>query len=164
MVDAQQFRQLWGKFATGVAIVTTIKPDGQIHGIAANGITSVSLEPLLVLVRVGHERQSYGLIESTRRFAINVLSEDQKEIAEYYARPPEKRVGDVEPSFSFIEQGSAILEDCLGSVDCHVVDAHEHGDHTIFIGEVDDIRVSTGKPLIFFEGKMGGLDWGVAQR
>jgi flavin reductase (DIM6/NTAB) family NADH-FMN oxidoreductase RutF len=164
MVDAQKFRQLWGKFATGVAVVTTIEPDGQVHGMAANGITSVSLEPLLVLVCVEHTRQSYELIKKTRRFAINVLSEDQREVAEYYARPHEKRVEDVEPSFSFTEQGSAILEDCLGSVDCHVVDAHQHGDHTIFIGKVDDIRVAEGKPLIFFDGKMGGLDWGVARR
>lgn len=164
MVGADKFRQLWGKFATGVAVVTTIEPEGGVHGMTANGITSVSLEPLLVLVCVGHERQSYGLIKNTGRFAINVLSEEQKEIAEYYARFPDKRVGDVVPSFSFTKQGSAVLDGCLGSVDCRVVAAHEHGDHTIFVGEVEDIRVSEGKPLVFFEGKMGGLDWGAAPR
>ncbi len=163
MVDAIQFRQLWGKFATGVAVVTTIEPDGGVHGMAANGITSLSLEPMLVLVCVGHERQSYGLMKTTGRFAINLLAEDQKEIAEYYSRPTEKKVGDVKPSFSFTRQGSAILDSCLGSVDCHVVAEHKHGDHTIFIGEVDEIRVSGGKPLVFFEGKMGGLDWGASQ-
>ena len=157
MADAQAFRQAWGRFATGVSVVTTIEPNGQVHGMAANGINSVSLEPLLVLLCVDHNRNSYPLIKETGRFAINVLNEDQQAIAEYYTRPPERRTGDVNIAFSFTERGSAVVDNCLAMMDCHLVNEHEAGDHTIFIAEVDEIRVSSGSPLIFFEGKFGQL-------
>ena len=157
MADAQTFRQAWGKFATGVSVVTSIQPDGHVHGMAANGITSVSLDPLLVLVCVGHNRNSYLFIKESRRFAINILTEDQAHLAEYYARPPELRTDDVAGSFTFTERGSAIVDDCLAYMDCHVVTEHVAGDHTIFIGEVDEVRVSSGRPLIFYEGKFARL-------
>ena len=157
MSDTQAFRQAWGKFATGVSVVTTIQPDGHVHGMAANGIASVSLEPLLVLVCVGHNRNSYPLIKETRRFAINILNEEQENIAQYYARPPEQRVDEVQVSFVYSERGSARVEDCLVFMDCHVVIEHQTGDHSIFIGEVDEIRLNPGKPLIFYEGKLGRL-------
>lgn len=157
MTDADMFREAWAKFVTGVAVVTTIEPDGGVHGMAANGINSVSLDPLLVLVCVGHSRRSYPLIKDTRRFAISILTEDQQPIAEYYAQPPELRTGDVVVAFSFTKRGSAIVDDCLASMDCHVVNEYVGGDHTIFIGEVDEIQVDSGKPLIFFESKFGRL-------
>ena len=87
MVDSQAFRQAWGKFATGVSVVTSKERDGQIHGMAANGIASVSLEPMLDLVCVGHNRNSYEHIKDSGRFAINILAEDQRQIAEHYAMP-----------------------------------------------------------------------------
>ena len=157
MADAQTFRKAWAKFATGVSVVTTIQPDGKVHGMTANGIGSVSLDPLLVLVCADHKTNTYPLIKETRRFAINILREDQQPIAEYYAQPPEQRTGDVGATFSFTERGSAMLDGCLAAMDCHVVNEHVTGDHTIFIGEVDEIQVSSGRPLIFCESKYGGL-------
>ena len=157
MADAQAFRQAWGKFATGVSIITTVEPDGQVHGMAANGIASVSLDPLLVLFCVGHNRNSYPLIRATRRFAISILNEGQRPIAEYYTRPPEKRTGDVEISFRFTESGAAVIDDCLASMDCHVVNEHTAGDHTIFIASVEEIDLQSGRPLIFYEGAYGRL-------
>lgn len=157
MADAQSFRQAWRRFATGVAVVTTIQSDGHVHGMAANGINSVSLDPLLVLVCVGHNRNSYTLIKQTRRFCINILSEDQQPIAEYYARPADQRIGNVPASFSFTERGSAVMDKCLAAMDCHVVNEYVAGDHTIFIAEVDEIHVSSGRPLLFFDGKYSRL-------
>ncbi len=157
--DALSFRRAWSKFATGVAIITTIQPDGKVHGMAANGINSVSLDPLLVLVCVGHNRNTYPLIKQTGRFAINILSAEQQAVGEYFARPADTRAGDVKLSFSVTERGSAILDDCLSAMDCHVVGEYVAGDHTIFIGAVDEIRVNAqdSHPLIFFEGKFRGL-------
>ena len=157
MTDAQRFRQAWGQWATGVSVVTTIQTDGHVHGMAANGINSVSLDPLLVLLCIAHNRNSYPLVKESSRFAINILNENQAAIGKYYARPAEQRTGDIEPSFVFTEQGSAIIADCLASMDCHVVTAHVSGDHTIFIAEVDEIRLNHGRPLIFYEGKMTPL-------
>ena len=157
MADPAAFRQAWGQFPTGVSVVTTIQPDGHVHGMTANGINSVSLEPLLVLACVGHTANSHKLIEQSGRFAITFLSEDQRPVGEYYARPPEKRVGDIEVSFSFTETGAAFVHGGLAAMDCRVVNSHEAGDHTIFIGEVDEIEVNPGRPLVFFEGKFGKL-------
>ena len=158
VADAQKFRQAWGKFVTGVALVTSIERDGGVHGMCANGINSVSLEPLLVLVSVGHNRESHAFIKARRRFAINVLCDDQKAIAEYYALPPESRTGEIGASFTFTKQGSAILDGCLASMDCRVVSEYEAGDHTLFIAEADDIQVNSGRPLIFFQGTYESLD------
>ena len=151
--DVQAFREAWGKFATGVSVVTTTQQDGGVHGMAANGIASVSLDPLLVLVCVDHSRNTYPLIRDTGRFAISILNEDQQAIAKYYAAPPETRKGQVDVPYSFTGRGSATVDGCLAYMDCHVVTEHTAGDHTIFIGEVDEIQVNSGRPLLFFESR-----------
>ena len=157
MPDAQTFRQAWGKFASGVSIVTTVRSDGDVHGMTANGISSVSLDPLLVLVCAGHTTTSYPLIQDSGRFAINILSEDQQVIAEYYARPTDQKTGDLEIPISMTERGSAIVDGSLAQMDCKVVTEHVAGDHTIFIGEVEEINVGDGRPLLFYEGRFGQI-------
>ena len=157
MPDAQTFRQAWGKFATGVSIVTTLRSDGEVHGMTANGINSVSLDPLLALVCAGHTTTSYPLIKESGRFAINILSDAQRGVAEYYARPTDQKTGDVDVSFTLTERGSALVDGSLAQMDCKVVSEHVAGDHTIFIGEVEEINVSNGKPLLFFEGRFGQI-------
>lgn len=157
MVDAQLFRQAWGKFASGVSVVTSIEPDGGVHGMAANGINSVSLEPLLVLICVGHNRNSYPLIKQSGRFCINILTQAQQNVAEYYAAPAEKRLDEPPTAFRLTKNGSAFIEDSLASIDCRVVTEYETGDHTIFIAEAEEIEVNSGNPLLFFEGKFGQL-------
>jgi flavin reductase (DIM6/NTAB) family NADH-FMN oxidoreductase RutF len=126
----------------------------------ANGITSVSLDPLLVLVCTGHNTTSYPLIKDSRRFAINILNEDQQAIAEYYARPTDQKTGDLEIPISMTERGSAIVGDSLAQMDCKVVNEHVAGDHTIFIGEVEEINVQDGRPLLFYEGRFGQISEG----
>ena len=157
MPDAQTFRQAWGKFATGVSVVTTVHSDGGIHGMTANGINSVSLDPLLVLVCVGHTTTSYPMIKETQRFAINILTEEQESIAEYYARPTDQKTGDLDVSFTRTDRGSATVDGSLAHMDCRVVNEHVAGDHTIFIAQVDEIEVGSGRPLLFFEGRFNHL-------
>ena len=157
MPDAQTFRQAWGKFATGVSVITTVEADDEIHGMTANGITSVSLDPLLALVSAAHSTASYPLIKETGRFAINILSEEQQSIAEYYARPTDQKTGDVPASFSRTDQGAATLDGSLAYMDCRVVNEYVAGDHTLFIGEVEEIHIGDGRPLLYFEGRFNRL-------
>ena len=157
MPDAQTFRQAWGKFATGVSVVTTVNSDGEIHGMTANGINSVSLDPLLTLVCAGHGTTSYPLIKENGRFAINILTQAQAPVAMYYARPTDEKTGDVEMSFSRTETGALMLDGSLAFMDCRVVEEYVAGDHTIFIGQVEDIVLGDGDPLLFYEGKFGEL-------
>tara|TARA_B100000809_G_scaffold124412_2_gene122629 strand:+ start:55579 stop:55962 length:384 start_codon:yes stop_codon:yes gene_type:complete len=119
----------------------------------ANGIASVSLEPMLAMVCVGHFAKTYPILESTGKFGINILAEGQKAIAEYYAKsdPPS---GVISPAmFRFTETGTPFLEGSLASMDCQIVNAHKEGDHTVFIGEVSEIEISEGSPLLFYTGK-----------
>ena len=159
MPDAQTFRQAWGKFATGVSVITTVESDDEIHGMTANGITSVSLDPPLALVCAGHNTTSYPLIKESGRFAINILSEEQRAIAEYYARPTDQKTGDVPMSFSRTAQGAATLDGSLAYMDCRVVNEYVAGDHTIFIGEVEEIAIDPdgARPLLYFEGRFNRL-------
>ncbi len=157
MADANLFRKAWSRFATGVSVVTTIERDGNVHGMAANGIASVSLDPLLVLICVGHNRSSHLLIKESGRFCINILNEGQQDVGEYYAQPPERRTTETPATVVYTNSGSASFEGSLASMDCQVVNQYIAGDHTIFIAEVDEITVSDGRPLIFFDGKWDSL-------
>ena len=151
-MDSDLFRRAWGSFATGAALITTVKSDGAVHGMTANGIASISLNPMLVMVCVGHKANTHPIIESTGRYGINILSQSQKDIGNYYAMSDDKRDGSVNALFHFSERGIPFLTESLTSMDCKVVSTHIEGDHTVFIGRVEEIEVRTGRPLLFFEG------------
>ena len=85
-LNPAEFRKAMGCFATGVTIVT-VDLDGEVHGMTANAFASVSLDPLLVLVCVDRSARTHAHLHARKRFGINILSEDQRAISEYYARP-----------------------------------------------------------------------------
>ena len=88
-VTREQFRQAMGSFATGVTVITVAEAGGEVHGMTANALTSVSLEPLLVLVCVDHRAKTRAQLKEKKRFGINVLSAKQRAISEFYARSTE---------------------------------------------------------------------------
>lgn len=147
-MDDRVFREAMGKFATGITIITTLE-DGEIHGMTANAFMSVSLDPKLVLVSIGEKARMLDKIKKTGKFAVNILSADQKEYSMYFAgQIKEKR--DVE--FVRINR-IPIIKQALANILCTVHSKHVAGDHTLFIGEVHEIIVQEGEPLLFFEGK-----------
>ena len=147
------FRRAWGSFATGVSLITTLEKDGSTHGMTANGIASVSLEPMLVMVCVGHNANTLPIIEETGRYGINILSESQRDIGEFYASSANQGNEKFESDFTASKTGIPFVNNALASMDCKVVNAHREGDHTIFIGSVEEIQVNEGKPLLFFASK-----------
>ena len=153
MSDGAMFRRAWGSFATGVSLITTLEKDGSTHGMTANGIASVSLEPMLVMVCVGHNANTFPIIEETGRYGINILSESQKDIGEFYASSANQGNEKFESDFTASKTGIPFVNNALASMDCKVVSAHREGDHTIFIGSVEEIQVNEGKPLLFFASK-----------
>ena len=161
MVSSDSFRSAWGMYPTGVALVTTVESDGSIHGMPANGINSVSIDPFLVLLCVDHQRETYGIIRDTGRFGINILAEDQKFIVDRYLSDKKGSTEETLKLFSFTEHGSAILENCLAMLDCRVTTQHLTGDHTIFIAEVDGVYLNHGEPLIFFKGEYRKISHGI---
>lgn len=152
MIEKESFKSAWRKFATGVAVITTIEPTGQIHGMTANSVASISLNPLLIMASVGHERESNRLIKKTGRFALSVLSNKQRDVAIYYSTTRDQDLESSPVDFIFTKNGSGIVPDCLSFMDCHTVNQHEVGDHTIFIASVDELGTSQGQPLTYYNG------------
>lgn len=154
-LDTADFRKAMGAFATGVTIIT-VDLGGEVHGMTANAFTSVSLDPMLVLVCVDHSTRTHAHLHEKKRFGINVLCENQRAISEYYARPErihERAEAEAGARFDFTSHGTPILHGSLAYLECRLHSAEEAGDHTIFIAEVEDVVVRDGDPLLFFRGK-----------
>ena len=148
------FRRVMGQFATGVTVVTTRLGD-EVHGLTANAICSVSLEPLLVLVCVDHSADSHHLLEKSGIFAVNILSHKQEDLSRLFAAPTEEKAGRLASiGYRTAVTGAPIIEGCLAYLDCRIVAAYPGGDHTIFIGQVKGAEISgDGSPLLFFHGR-----------
>jgi flavin reductase (DIM6/NTAB) family NADH-FMN oxidoreductase RutF len=154
-LNPSDFRKAMGCFATGVTIIT-LDLDGEVHGMTANAFTSVSIDPLLVLVCVDHSTRTHAHMHAKKRFGINVLCEDQRAISEYYARPArthEHAEAEAGARFERTSHGTPMLEGALAYLECRLHSSEEAGDHTIFIAEVEDVVVREGDPLLFFRGK-----------
>lgn len=158
LMKSRAFRDAWGNFATGVSLVTTVEKDGSVHGMTANGIASISLDPMLVMVCVSHSANSYPILKAEGLYGINILSVDQVEVAEYYAKPTEKRIGDLDVKFTRTIGGVPLLQGALSVMACKVIKEHVAGDHSIFIGLVESIDTKDGDPLLFFRGNWTCLE------
>jgi flavin reductase len=150
-----EFRKAMGSFATGVTIIT-VDLEGEVHGMTANAFTSVSLDPMLVLVCVDERTKTHAHLHAKKRFGINVLGADQRRISEYYASPTrthERAEQEAGARFDRTAQGTPILHGALAYLECRLHSTQLAGDHTIFIAEVEDVVVKDGEALLFFRGK-----------
>ena len=151
-VDGDTFRTVMGTFATGVTVMTLPEP----HGMTANAVSSVSLDPPLVLVCVDHDTECYELLEGgTDAYCLNILAESQRDLGEYYADMLELDADPFESRPTRTEAtGAPVFENALGYLDCRVEAAHEAGDHTIYVGCVEAAEVldADTDPLLFFRG------------
>jgi flavin reductase (DIM6/NTAB) family NADH-FMN oxidoreductase RutF len=150
-----EFRLALGQFATGVTVVTAERAPGRVHGMTANSFTSVSLEPLLILVCVNQNAQLLPIIERRKRFGVNILKDTQRAISEYFARPDEDESIERQLGirFRWTKSGIPLLEDALVHLACKLSASHLAGDHTIFLGEVESAEVFGGEPLLYLRGQ-----------
>jgi flavin reductase (DIM6/NTAB) family NADH-FMN oxidoreductase RutF len=146
---ATALRQVMGRFATGVTVVTTAHRD-TIHGMTANAFLSVSLRPPLVLVSLGRCRMG-EMLPRTRRYGISILAHDQEHFAAHFAA---QRPASVEPTFTW-NRGLPLLDGAIAHLVCRVVDVHPAGDHELWIGEVEHVDQREGEPLLFYTGRFG---------
>jgi len=153
-VTQLDFRKAMGCFATGVTVIT-VDQDGEVHGMTANAFTSVSMDPLLVLVCVDHRARTHAHLHAKKRFGVNVLAEDQREISEYDARSSEshQHAEQAGARFERTKHGTPVLHGALAYLECRLHTAQAAGDHTIFIAEVEDVVFREGEPLLFYRGK-----------
>jgi flavin reductase (DIM6/NTAB) family NADH-FMN oxidoreductase RutF len=151
-VNQDQFREAMSRFATGVTVIS-VDDHGKVHGMTANAFASVSLDPLLVLVCVDHSAQTHAHLETRKRFGVNVLAEEQSNLSEYFANPERFNSDpeiDSKARFDRTIHGTPVLQGALVYLECRLQDAHEAGDHTVFIAEVEEIVIRPGAPLLYY--------------
>jgi 3-hydroxy-9,10-secoandrosta-1,3,5(10)-triene-9,17-dione monooxygenase reductase component len=149
--DQELFREVFGRFATGVAVVTSAAPEG-VGGMTANALCSLSLEPLLALVCFENEARTLPIVRASGRFGVNVLTREQEELAAVFAsKLPEAEKIEIAPHR--IEAQVPILEGALAWAACRVRELIAGGDHTIAIGEVVAMGLGEGEPLLWYAGQ-----------
>jgi len=147
--DSKKQRKIMGQFATGVTVVTTGGEAG-LHGLTANAVASLSLDPPLVLVAVDKSALTLDYLKKNRCFAVNILRHDQEDISRRFATSGPKDFSDLK--ITTASTAAPILADCLAYVDCRVVDILPGGDHEIFIGEIIGGKYVGGEPLLYHAG------------
>jgi len=156
--DPQEFRTIIGHFATGVTVITTAAGE-ELQGMTANAVTSLSLDPVMVLACVDKGSHTHRLLDQSGVFAVNVLSEAQEDVSRLFAKKAGPEVGTLRGQrFTIGLTGAPILEGCLAWIECRVAYVHPGGDHSIFLGEAVDGAIGADlRPLIFFHGKYHAL-------
>jgi flavin reductase (DIM6/NTAB) family NADH-FMN oxidoreductase RutF len=148
--DRSELRRTLGTFATGVTVVTTLDQAGCPRGMTANSFTSVSLDPPLVLVCVAKAAPICIAFRAAEGFAVNILSEGQRELSQRFAsRMPDRFAG---LSWHQGASGAPILDGSLAFLDCRAREQIEAGDHVILIGEVEEFGRTAQSPLLFSQG------------
>lgn len=141
-----------GAFATGVAIVTT-EHNGELYGMTVNSLTSVSLDPCLLLICIRHGSKTGSAIASRGAFLVNLLSVEQSELASRFATASGGRFDEVKPGFR--DGGLPHIPGSLAFLTCQVEQTILSGDHEIVIGRVLDCECAEREPLLFFRGRFG---------
>lgn len=149
--DSRELRDALGCFATGVTVITTVDEQQQAMGMTANSFSSVSLEPPLVLWCLQDSSDVYETFATPRYFAINILTQEQVELSNQYARKDQHAL---DPEhFSPGKHGAPIIHNALVSFECELEATYDGGDHLIIVGRVQDMqRSSKGEPLLFYAG------------
>jgi len=149
--ERELFREVFGRFATGVAVITSAGPDGS-GGMTANALCSLSLEPLLALVCFENEARTLPIVREAGRFAVNVLSADQEDLAGLFAsKLPESEK--LEAVAYRLEDDVPVIEGALAWAVCELRELIAGGDHTIAIGEVTAMGLGDGSPLLWYGGR-----------
>jgi 3-hydroxy-9,10-secoandrosta-1,3,5(10)-triene-9,17-dione monooxygenase reductase component len=154
--SAVDFRSVMGRFCSGVVIVTGLDHEQPV-GFTAQSFLSLSLQPPLIGVCPAKSSTSWPRVRRAGHFGINILSSAQKNLCARFAAPGGYKFEGVHWRRAL--SGSPILNDVIGFVDCRLEAEHEAGDHTIAVGRVIELRVSSIEipPLLFFRGVFGAF-------
>lgn len=154
-VDPAQFRQLLGRFATGVTVLTTRDARGQPIGMTASSLASVSLHPPLLLVSVDKGNDMHAVMQVATRFVLNVLAADQEAIARRFAADRPDRFDGI--GYSESQDGLPLLDGTVAAIECDKQGEVPGGDHTVFFGVVTGGSVTDRRPLLYYRGGYAGL-------
>ena len=149
--DPELFREVFGRFVTGVAVITAAGPAGA-GGMTANALCSLSLDPLLALVCFENEARTLPIVREAGRFGVSVLSSRQRALAGIFASklPEHEKLAGVPHR---LERGVPLIEGAIAWAVCELRELIAGGDHTIAIGEVVGLGLGAGEPLLWYRGR-----------
>ena len=150
-VTADEFRRACGRFATGVAVATVLDAQSAPHGLTVSSFTSVSLDPPLILICLGHAVTCIDAFRTASHFGINILSADQRTLSDRFARKGHDRF-DGTPWQAGVT-GVPLIGGALAQIECAVHQRVVSGDHDIFIGRMVRTKVIDGDPLLYYAGQ-----------
>jgi len=154
-VSEADFRNALSRFPSGVTVVTTKDALGRDHGITVSAFCSVSLVPPMVLICIEKSTASHDSFSESGVFVVNILDETQQDLSKRFAAPAEDKFRDVEfrPGLA----GVPLLINALASIECRLKHAYDGGDHTIFVGLVENVTIGEGDPLVYFHHDYTGV-------
>lgn len=157
-IDGRRFRDILGRFCTGITVITTFTEEHNPIGFACQSFAALSLDPPLVLFCPTKGSRSWAAIERTGRFCVNVLAEEQQQVcARFGSREPDKFAG---TPWHTSDLGLPLLDDTLATIQCAVDRVIDGGDHYIVIGRVLDLSDSAAsdRPLLFYRGQYTAIE------
>lgn len=152
--NTRMLRDAFGRFATGVTVITAPSQDGPV-GITANSFSSLSLDPALVLWSPAKGSRRFPYFENAPHFAIHILGDDQAHISGGFAKNPNAFEG---LDTTTNAQGVPLINNCLARLECRHRATYPGGDHVIVVGEVTRAELREGNALAFFGGKYGRIE------
>ncbi|MDH4585516.1 flavin reductase family protein [Pseudomonas sp. BN415] len=157
MIDTNAYKQVMGSFPSGVTVITTLDDDGQIVGLTASAFSSLSMDPALVLFCPNYSSDSYPVLIKSKRFAIHLLSAEQRDEAYAFAKKGKDKAQGIDWTLS--DLGNPILANATAIIECELWREYEGGDHAILVGAVKNLIVPEQDviPMIYCRGKMGAL-------
>lgn len=145
-----EFRAALSRFPSGITVVTSRDESGDLHGITVSAFCSVSLTPPLILVCIEKTTGSHLALRDSGVFVVNILAAGEDELSERFSLPAPDKFDGIK--FRIGSGGAPVLEDSLVALECRLKNAYDGGDHTIFVGQVENVSIKDGSPLIYFHG------------
>jgi flavin reductase (DIM6/NTAB) family NADH-FMN oxidoreductase RutF len=147
-IDPDTYRAVCSQFATGVAVATVVGADGTPHGLTVSSLTAVSIAPPLVLFCIDMGCSIADIFRTRPYFAINILSDSQRELSVTFAANPEGRFEGID--WKSGHTGAPILAGSLAEMECTLDRVVEAGDHAVVFGQVVRAETHSGHPLLYF--------------
>lgn len=151
-VHPEDFRFAIGHFPTGVAVITTVV-DGEGHGATVSALSSLSLEPPMLLVCLKNSSRTLAAIRRRGAFVVNLLAEDQADVAAHFASREGAKIAPSDPE----PEGLPRVPGALGAMECEVESVIRGGSHLVITATVRQVEMSTGRPLTYYRGRFGGF-------
>jgi flavin reductase (DIM6/NTAB) family NADH-FMN oxidoreductase RutF len=160
-VETRELRNAFGRFPTGVAVVVARSAAGSLAGLTVNSVAPVALAPARLLWSLGSASRNRPVFEQAARFAVNVLREDQVELARRMSSPVPDRFAGLawRPGTC---SGLPLFEGCVAAFECRRSSVAEVGDHVVFVGDIEGFDEAGGAPLLYSAGRYARLPQAVA--